>query len=477
MTTGFADPRFLLPAPPRSATVLSGAEAWLPLLERAGVDTTAGPPFDVAITGPEPAAGETEGVPSVIVEGDAHLDGYKSRQYVAFGSRDRPALLVPRDRGNAMAYALSAWSAPQTRAHALRRRLIIHVPRLAVRLARWPQVTIATRDVGPPYIVAAALQQLGVQTPVDWLLICGQSDDLGRAAFVVFPRSAPWPRWIVKFVRVPGYPDPIARDEQALAAVAAAGGVTAAHAPRFLGRLEVSGLAASIETAAAGRRLSAVLSAVGSRAAKTRAVDAVAEWIVRVGVETRHDGAAGELERLRNEVLPSWPDAPGDLLRELSGLPAVFQHNDLGPWNIISDGGSEFTAVDWESANPSGLPLWDLWYFLAAALPLLDGGDPADGGAFARLFRGKAAASPELFRWTRTAVEALEIPAEAVGKLAALCWLHHGLSHHARNAAVDRLARGGRTLTPAATDYPHVWLSDPALGTGWRSWIDEGGEP
>ena len=61
--TAFADPRFLLPAPPRSATLLPGAEAWRPLLERAGVDTTTVTPPDVAITGPEPTAGETKGLP------------------------------------------------------------------------------------------------------------------------------------------------------------------------------------------------------------------------------------------------------------------------------------------------------------------------------------------------------------------------------------------------------------------------------
>ena len=473
MTAAFADPRFLLPTVPRSARVGRGAEAWLPLLERADIDTDAAQPADVAITGPDPSAAETDGATSVIVEGEGDLAGYTSRPYVVFGSRDRPALLVPGDRANVMSYALSAWSAPQTRARVLRRHVVLRLPRLALRLANWPHVTIATRDAGPPFVVGAALQQLALENSVDWLLICGQSDDLGRAAFLLFPESAPQPRWLVKFVRVPGYSDPIDRDQRALQAVAAAAGAAAAHAPRFVGRFEVSGLAASIETAAAGRRLSAVLGSAASRSAKTKIVDAVAEWIVRVGVETCHDGVAPELERLRIGVVGSWPDAPDDLLNGLSGLPAVLQHNDLGTWNIISDGGSDFTAVDWESANPSGLPLWDLWYFLAHALRLLDGEADGDSGAFARLFRGEAASSPELFRWTRTAVDALGIPADVVGKLATVCWLHHGLSHEARSAAVDRVATGGGTLTTAASAYPHAWLSDPALGSGWRSWLDD----
>ena len=70
MTTSFADPRFLLPSPARSAAVLPGAEAWLPALERAGVDTTADVPSDLAITRPETAAREAGGVPAVIIEGE-----------------------------------------------------------------------------------------------------------------------------------------------------------------------------------------------------------------------------------------------------------------------------------------------------------------------------------------------------------------------------------------------------------------------
>jgi hypothetical protein len=470
MTAAFGDPRFLLPSPPRSAKLGAGAEAWLPLLERAGVDTTGNVAADLLVTGP--ADDVTEDVPSVIVEGASRVPGYTNRSYVVFGSRERPLVLVPRDSGNVTSYALSAWSGPQTKWRSLRRHLIRRLPRLALRLAHWPKVTIATRDPSPPYVVAAALEQLRVEDAVDWLLVCGQSDELGRAAFLLFPEAAPQPRWIVKFVRVPSYAEPIERDEKGLAAVATAGGVAAAHAPHFLCRFEVNGLAASIETAAPGRRLSAVLSSAGSPARKRALIDGVAEWIVRVGVETRHAGAGQELERLRSEVIDSWPNAPGDLLFGLSDLPAVLQHNDLGAWNIISDGGSDFVALDWESANSSGLPLWDLWYFLADALRLLDGEDADDGRAFARLFRGEAASSPELFRWTREAVEALGIPAEAVGKIATLCWLHHGLSHEERSAAVDRFARGGRTQRPAAADYARVWLSDPELGSGWRSWVE-----
>jgi hypothetical protein len=468
----FADPLYLLPFSARTAALANGAEDWRALLGRTRLEEAAGGPPDVLVSGTDLRAGDAHDAAAIILEGKGAVTGYETRRYLVFGSRDRPILLVPRDRKNVLAYALSTWSSPRTRARRLRSFLAGRSPRLATRVAGWAEVTVATRDPRPPYVVGAALEHLRHDAPVDWFLICGQSDDLGRVAFVLFPRAAARPRWIVKFARVPGYTEPFDRDERALAAVAAAGGAAAAHAPRLEGRFEVDGLAASVESAAAGRRLSALLHSAGSRSARMRIVRPVADWIVAFGGETRRPGADPELTRLRDEVLPAWPDAPAELLSGLAGLPLVLQHNDLGTWNLVGDGKSEFTAVDWESASPAGLPLWDLWYFLADALRLVDGfeGDPL--GSFTRLFRGDAPASAELFRWTRAAVETLAVPPEAVGRLATLCWLHHGLSHVARGAAVDQHAPGGEAGVPAAADYARAWLADPALGSTWRGWLD-----
>lgn len=472
MSLAFADPRFLLSAPARTAAVAPGAEGWSPLLERAGlVETTAGSP-DVLLASASRRPTDSRDASAVILEGSGPLDGYVARRYVVFGQRDRPILLVPRDRENVLAYALSTWSSPRTRVRRFRSDLAVHLPQLAMRLAGWPEVTVGARRVGPPYVVAAALEHLGHGAPVDWFLICGQSDDLGRAAFLVFAQDESRPRWLVKFARVPDYSEPFEREERAFAAVAAAGGAAAAHAPRFHGRFAASGLAASVESAAVGRRLSSLLRAAGSRSTKLRLVDAVADWIVTVGIETRRPGAEDELERLRRDVLPAWAGGWNDLLSGLSELPLVLQHNDIGTWNLVADGHSGFTAVDWESANPAGLPLWDLWYFLADALRLLDGREGDPRGSFIRLFRGEAEASADLFRWTRAAVEALAVPPDTVAKLATLCWLHHGRSQAARGAAIDRHAPGGGTSAPPAAAYAEAWLADPELGTGWRRWID-----
>ena len=158
------------------------------------------------------------------------------------------------------------------------------------------------------------------------------------------------------------------------------------------------------------------------------------------------------------------------VLAEIDALPGVLQHNDLGAWNVVVDRDGDFTAVDWESARGCGLPLWDLWYFLADALVQLDGFVGDQVSAFGRLFRGEARSSSVLFRWTRTAVDALEIPEHVVGRLATLCWLHHGLSGSARAESLARHAGGAATTAWAATRYPEAWLGDPALGFGWSCW-------
>ena len=146
----------------------------------------------------------------------------------------------------------------------------------------------------------------------------------------------------------------------------------------------------------------------------------------------------------------------------------MLQHNDLGSWNVISDG-QGFMAIDWESARPAGLPLWDLCYFLADALPRLEG--PADRDTYLdrtlRLFGGHSQYSALLFRWVRAAVTALAIPPVAVGPVVTLCWLHHGLSADARARAL-----GGSAAAPLghlAVLGSH-WLADPGLGPSWSAW-------
>jgi hypothetical protein len=71
--------------------------------------------------------------------------------------------------------------------------------------------------------------------------------------------------------------------------------------------------------------------------------------------------------------------AAGDLraararLERLGPLPIVFEHRDCAPWNVVLSAGGKPARLDWESAEPRGLPALDLVYFLANAAFVLDG--------------------------------------------------------------------------------------------------------
>jgi aminoglycoside phosphotransferase (APT) family kinase protein len=64
-------------------------------------------------------------------------------------------------------------------------------------------------------------------------------------------------------------------------------------------------------------------------------------------------------------VQPEELERTARLLQPLAGLPSVPEHRDFSPWNVhlAADGG--IVVHDWESAEPVGLPLMDLVYFLA----------------------------------------------------------------------------------------------------------------
>ena len=157
------------------------------------------------------------------------------------------------------------------------------------------------------------------------------------------------------------------------------------------------------------------------------------------------------------------PDT-GELVRR---VPGVALHDDLGCWNILSRG-REFTVVDWETARPSGFPLWDLWYFLADAAATADRVASAESRRMGALFRGEHRLSEALFRRTRTLVGAFGIDPEAVGALAASCRLHY---ERAYETAVARVREIGGDH-PATFRWPTAdeWLRDDRLGLGWDAW-------
>jgi hypothetical protein len=475
------DPRFVLPHRVGRAVVLGGLEEWRAGLRSAGIVVSDDPsePADLVVSPPRLASqARSSGARSIIVEGSRERPfggGYRTGRLLLRPTRERPTLALPLDQPAPVSYALERWSVVDRRWKTVRMR----AARLLVSrgvFPRWasPLLTIATRAAGPPTLVAAA-GELGVPRDASWFLTFGQGDALSRNAFQLFRAGAHRPEWILKFARVAGYSKRFDNDERGLLLARAAGDVISAHAPRLIGRFEVDGVHASLETAAAGRRLRDVLLTPGDRAGKLRLIEQIGGWILELGRRTQAspEATAVERERLRSDVVPAWSGLGVDrqVVEELPPVPAVTQHNDLGTWNVVADR-EDFMVVDWENVRKDALPLWDLLYFLGDALVLLDGSaDPEELPArLARLFAGDATSSPLLFSWVRRAAEAASVPPDAVGPIATLCWLSHSLSAGVHNLDLA-------TFTPREPPRIHglegiarAWMAHPALGPGWSVW-------
>jgi hypothetical protein len=478
------DPRFVLPHPVRRAVVLDGLEEWRAGLVSAGIEVSnqasEGSPPDVVVS-PARLAAQARYLraPSIIVEGSRERPfrggDYQARRVLLRPTRERPTLALPLDQQAPVTYALERWSVVDRRWKTARMRaargLVSHglFPSWAS-----PVVTVATHAVGPPTLVAAA-GELGVPSDATWFLTFGQGDALSRNAFQLFRAGSDQPEWVLKFARVAGYAERFDNDERGLRLAHAAGDVIAAHAPRLVGRFDVDGVHASLETAAAGRRLRDLLLKPGDQTAKLKLIERIAGWILELGrlTQTSPEEMGTERERLRGDVVPRWRElgVRSELVDELPSLPAVAQHNDLGAWNVIADDG-DFVVVDWENVREAALPLWDLFYFLGSAFVLLDGSVTPEQlpARIVRLFAGEARSSRRLFSWVRRGAEAADVPPEAVGALATLCWLSH--SHSARAHNVD-LA----TFTPLDPPRMHglegiapAWMAHPALGPSWSAW-------
>ena len=464
--------------------MLDGLDEWRAGLLSAGIEVSAHAgdrePPDVVVS-PARLAAEARRTRarSIIVEGarerQFHGDDYQARRLLLRPTRERPTLALPLDQRAPVSYALERWSVVDRRWKRARMRAARALASNGL-FPSWasPVVTVATREVGPPALVAAAAE-FGVPADVRWFLTFGQGDALSRNAFQLFRVGSDRPEWVLKFARVGDYSERFDNDERGLRLAHAAGDAVAAHVPSLIGRFDVDGVHASIETAAAGRRLRELLRTPGDRADKLKLIGRIGGWILELGrlTQTSPEATVAERERLRSEVLPRWSElgVPPELVDEVPPLAAVTQHNDLGTWNVVSDD-RDFVVVDWENVRQSALPLWDLLYFLGDAFVLLDGSHDPDRlpMRIASLFAGEAPSSPLLFSWVRRAAQTARVPLDAVGPIATLCWLSHSLSARAHNVELATFTPRDPPRLHGIEGIGRVWLAHPTLGPRWSAW-------
>jgi hypothetical protein len=468
-----ADALFALPALPATARLIGELPGWERDLAERGVEIVAGA-CDLAVASPDRIdEALAAGAPAVIVDGGRRsparlrAGGLSVQRLLPLPLEGSPVLYLDLDRRRAASYALRHGISHTERWRALRNRGVAVMLRAGVFPAVDALVSVGARAPGEAALVRAAAP-LGVPAGANWTMLVSAGSIVRRNALLLFPARASEPAWVLKFSRVPGATAQFDREQRGFALVErAGGGALARHAPTYFGRARAGAYHLSVETAGTGPKLATLLRQPSSTARKRTLLEAVADWLIQVARETAaaSPGLQPELDRIGSEVLPFW-DRPG-LATGLERLPASFQHNDMGEDNLIM-GRDGFVAVDWEWAQPHGLPLGDLLYFGSHVLRLLDGAllEEERDPHFEALVTGRAPSSPVLFRWMRRLADTIGIPPEAVGPLATLSWLDHGwLSARERGKAE---AASGRRLGEAyAERCARTWLTHPDLGAEW----------
>lgn len=124
-------------------------------------------------------------------------------------------------------------------------------------------------------------------------------------------------------------------------------------------------------------------------------------------------------------------------------IPSVLQHGDPGIWNLVAQPDGRTGFLDWEAAEPAGLPLFDLLYWFrsyaiassrraglrdrleAASRHLLDGSPLAD----------------RLVETVDDLRQRIGLPVEAIEPLVYGCWIHRSLKEATR-LAPESIHRG-----------------------------------
>jgi hypothetical protein len=121
------------------------------------------------------------------------------------------------------------------------------------------------------------------------------------------------------------------------------------------------------------------------------------------------------------------------LLEGLGDLPLAFEHRECAPGHVwLTDAGG-IGVLDWEAAEPRGLPLCDLAFFLARAAFDLEGSHTPGQveETYSRLLDPSTSIGRVAARCTEEYARVLQIPRDAVPRLRLLCWISHAVEYEA----------------------------------------------
>jgi hypothetical protein len=273
-----------------------------------------------------------------------------------------------------------------------------------------------------------------------WLLLTGGQRSINKVVGVPFSDRRPAPQVIVKFARVQEAEPALEREAQLLQALATEH-PTMHGVPRLLGVGHRAGRLAIAETAIQGVPLSTITEASFASIASL-----VTRWLIELAAMSPQQPRSSWWPRLVQEPLDEFERQFGAVagkaaieqarrrLEDVPDLPIVFEHRDCSPWNVVLTAAGAPALLDWESAEPRGLPGLDLVYFLANAAFEMDGA--LESGrtreAYARLLDPASAPGRVAARCLADYCAPLGLDRDTLARLRLLCWIVHCRSEYRR---------------------------------------------
>lgn len=209
-------------------------------------------------------------------------------------------------------------------------------------------------------------------------MVCGFSArgkfNANKNIFFLFEPGASEPAIVAKMTRAPGYNHRLENEYTALSRLHCSRFVPEQTYPMPLFFGEHAGLAISAQKAIQGRPFRRQAQATPDCPLAAQAI----EWIVDLGEHSAKPvvtaaQVADALQSLFSTFRNIYHLSTGEavfLERQIAALgndrapfPLVFMHGDLGTWNMLADAGGSIVVLDWEAADPAGMPLWDFYYF------------------------------------------------------------------------------------------------------------------
>jgi hypothetical protein len=306
-------------------------------------------------------------------------------------------------------------------------------------LAGPPEIDLAA---GPPDYLRSVAAEAGVHIERGrWGFAAPGDYRTQKLLFFIFAGAKETPESVVKMTRDPKLNPRLEREWHALTLLQERGIGDEGTVPRPLFAGRHADLAIVGETAVDGVPFRKQTRAT----ADCPYAGAVVDWLLELGRLTAHTqptgspGIAARLEALLARFTELYRVDPvhGDFLADQvaaiasseASLPLVFQHGDPGPWNLLVTREGRPAFLDWEAADPEGLPLWDIFHFLRSfglTISRRTGrSDPI------RSFTEQVLADSDLSRLivqatARFCAETALRP-ELVEPLFYLCWMHRAL--------------------------------------------------